>query len=85
VADATNQNDGRLNTVPRAAALRGIGIRQLRAAIATGEVRAYQIGGWPRVRLADVDSWIESKRVAATDHARARVEERLAYEGRRTG
>jgi excisionase family DNA binding protein len=41
----------------------GLGRRQLRAAIDNGELTAFAVGGWLRVRWVDVQSWIESRRV----------------------
>ena len=53
-----------LTTVPRAARARKIGPRQIRRAIKARELPFYMIGSWPRVRLEDVDQWIESRRQA---------------------
>lgn len=50
-------------TLPRVARVKGIGVRQLRRAVRDGELTAFGIGKWPRVREADVDSWIERQRV----------------------
>ncbi len=58
-ADPAPQN---LITVPVAARERNLGERQLRRAIEANELPAYQIGGWTRVRLGDVDEWIQSRR-----------------------
>jgi len=40
----------------------GIGIRQLRCAIASGELPVFDIGGWPRVCWNDVLDFIEAHR-----------------------
>ncbi|GAF85910.1 unnamed protein product [marine sediment metagenome] len=58
----TGSHDPRLIPVREAARLRGIYARRLWAAIQDGALPAYKIGGWLRVRLADVDDWIESTR-----------------------
>jgi len=47
-------------TVPAAARARNLDPRQLKRAIRRRELRAFDFGGWPRVRLEDVDCWIES-------------------------
>ncbi len=49
-------------TIPEAARRGGFGGRQLRRAIDRGELRVFDIGGWPRVRWSDVVAWVESKR-----------------------
>ena len=53
-----------LATIPVAARLAGVGQRQLRRATRNGEIVTYMVGGWPRVRWADVVEWIEGQRVA---------------------
>jgi excisionase family DNA binding protein len=60
---APTDTDTALTTVPRIARARNVGVRQLRAAIAAGELPAYQIGKWHRVRPSEVDRWIERQRV----------------------
>jgi len=60
--DATSTHLDDLTTMPRAARARNLGVRQIRRAVRAGELPVYSIGGWPRVRLADVDEWIESRR-----------------------
>jgi excisionase family DNA binding protein len=63
-----------LLTVPGVARALGVGVRQLRRAVRAGEIPTYAIGGWPRVRRADVDAWVASRRVrhgAAGDVHRA--------------
>lgn len=69
-------------TIPQAAKRLGIGRRQLKRATEVGDVAVYQVGGWPRVRWSEVLRWIESQRVPVSNHARARVEERLQHEAR---
>ena len=75
-------SDMELLTIPAAAHRLGIGRKQLRRAVAEGELDTYQIGAWPRVRWADVRNWAGSKRVRPTSHARRRVAEILACETR---
>lgn len=58
-----NNPDRALLTVREAARYHGIYPRQLWRSIRDGSLPAYQIGGWQRVRLADVDAWLESRRV----------------------
>jgi len=53
----------RLISVRDAGRLRGIHAPRLWAAIRDGSLPAFQIGGWLRVRIGDVDRWIESMRV----------------------
>ena len=66
--DTTTPTDlNRLVTVRQAAVLRGVYVRRLWAAIRDGSLPAYQIGGWLRVRLADVDEWIETMRLSTED------------------
>lgn len=55
----------KLVRVREAARRRGVYVRRLWAAIRSGELPAYQIGGWLRVRLSDVDRWIEGFRVTS--------------------
>ncbi len=69
-----------LITIPFAARKAGIGVRQLRSAIAAGQIPVFKIGRWPRVRWRDVLRWIDDKRVPATPHAERRVAEVLARE-----
>ena len=70
-------------TIPRAAKRVGVGVRQLREAIRLGELPAFRIGAWPRVRWIDVIRWICAQRIPSTSHARRRVAEVLAREARR--
>jgi excisionase family DNA binding protein len=58
-----NEPDRALVTVREAARHHGIYPRQLWRSIRDGSLPAYQIGGWQRVRLADVDAWLETRRV----------------------
>ena len=58
-----NETDRALVTVREAARHHGIYPRQLWRSIRDGSLRAYQIGGWQRVRLADVEAWLETRRV----------------------
>ena len=51
-----------LVTIPEAARLTGLGHRQLRRAVAHGDLEVFDIGGWPRVRWQDVLAWIEATR-----------------------
>jgi len=52
----------RLWTVSAAARARGVYARRLWAAIRTGRLPAFQVGHWLRVRLEDVDAWIDTQR-----------------------
>ncbi len=58
-----NETDRALVTVREAARHHGIYPRQLWRSIRDGSLPAYQIGGWQRVRLADVEAWLETRRV----------------------
>jgi excisionase family DNA binding protein len=58
-----NETDRALVTVREAARHHGIYPRQLWRSIRNGSLTAYQIGGWQRVRLADVEAWLETRRV----------------------
>jgi excisionase family DNA binding protein len=57
-----DSHDSRLFLVKRAAELRGIYPPRLWRAIRRGQVPAYRIGAWLRVRLEDVDHWIDSQK-----------------------
>ena len=48
--------------VAQAAKARGLPPRRVRSAIRNGELRAFVIGSWWRVRLRDLDNWIENHR-----------------------
>jgi hypothetical protein len=43
-------------------------------------LRAFQIGGWLRVRLEDVDAWLEGQKY--DPHQKLRLEEPSRREGR---
>jgi excisionase family DNA binding protein len=58
-----NETDRALVTVREAARHHGIYPRHLWRSIRDGSLPAYQIGGWQRVRLSDVDAWLEACRV----------------------
>ena len=62
----TTTHDSKLIPVREAARSRGVYVRRLWTAIREGELPAYRIGSWLRVRLADVDTWIETRRVEVT-------------------
>lgn len=47
-------------TIPEAARRLGLGRRQIQRAIDGGRVEEFRVGGWPRVRLDDVRSWVLS-------------------------
>ena len=79
-ASADQAESPELLTVPTAARRAGIGVRQLRRAITSGEVPHYQVGSWPRVRWREVVQWINAQRVRITRHAERRVAEVLARE-----
>lgn len=79
--ERTAPNISEYVTVPRAARLRGISVKRLRRAVNEGRCRAVTVETtWPRVRLHDVDAWIESTRLHPTSHARQRVAEVLERE-----
>jgi excisionase family DNA binding protein len=67
--------DPELLTLPRAARRVGVGVRQIRRAVKCGDLPAYQVGAWPRVRRSDLSRWISSQRVRPTDHAHRRLAE----------
>jgi hypothetical protein len=46
----------------RAAREAGVSLRQLRRAMDRGDVPAWVIGGWTRVRPADVSAWLATLR-----------------------
>jgi len=83
VAETSRLSDcGELVTIPAAARRLGVGPRQLRRAVARGELETYHIGGWPRLRWRKVLRWLESRRAPTTSHARRRAAEVLARESR---
>ena len=51
-------------TRQEAARRAGIGLRQITRGIADGEIGAYRIGGWTRVKWSDVQDWIEGQRLS---------------------
>ena len=51
-----------LVTLPQVNRRTGLGLRQLRRAVASGDLEIFDIGSWPRVRWADVLGWIERNR-----------------------
>ena len=53
-------------TIPVASRRTGLGIRQLRRGIDRGQLPAYDVGGWPRLRWREVVAWIESQRRPGT-------------------
>jgi excisionase family DNA binding protein len=57
-------------TIPEAARRAGIGRRQLRRAVARGELPVFDLGGWPRVRWSDVERWFASRRRPVREGAR---------------
>ena len=61
------RNAYRLVTLATAAHETGITRKRLRAAINYGSLPAYQVGAWLRVRLADIDRWLEDHRYPAHD------------------
>lgn len=70
-------------TLPEASRRFGIGLKKLRQRATEGCFPLYTGGtSWPRVKFAEVEAWLRSTRVPVTQHARQRVEEILAREGR---
>ena len=68
-------------TIPRASRLLGISAKRLRVAVKDGAFPVYDMGtAWPRVRVSQVQRWVESTRVPLTDHAARRVDEVLERE-----
>jgi excisionase family DNA binding protein len=61
------RNSYRLVTLATAARETGITRKRLRAAVSDGTLPAYQIGAWLRIRLADIDQWLEDRRYPAHD------------------
>ena len=60
-------------TVPEAVRRSGLGLRQFRRAIRWGELPAYDVGGWPRLRWSEVLAFVESKRRTAPDQRGTRT------------
>lgn len=54
--------------------------RPIERAMQSGAIPVYDVGGWRRVRWADVLTWLEAQRVRPTPHARARLREVLERE-----
>lgn len=59
---AQNESE-QFTTIGKVARDLGIGVRQIRRAVCAGKIPAYGIGSWKRVRVADVDRWIDSLRL----------------------
>jgi excisionase family DNA binding protein len=57
-------------TVPEAARRAGIGLRQVRRAVAQGDLPVFDLGGWPRVRWSDVELWFASPKRRSGSEAR---------------
>ncbi len=51
--------ESQLMTIPEAARRSGLGLRQFRRAIESGELPVFDVGDWPRVRWSDVLAWVE--------------------------
>ena len=58
----------------------GIGANRIRAAIRTGELTAFHVGTWARVKPRDFLLWLESQRVRPTSHAQQCVDQILERE-----
>ena len=70
-------------TIPHASRLLGISARRLRLAVRDGKFPIYDVGtAWPRVKVSEVQRWIESTRAPLTDHAAKRVYEIKTRESR---
>ena len=71
-------------TIPQAAKRLGIGVKLLRRRARGGAFPVYRPGtSWPRVRIADVERWVDSTRIRVTDDDRAFVDEVISGEGTR--
>ncbi len=69
-------------TINQAARRFGTGAKRLRTLAAAGAFPMYDLGtAWPRVKFSEVETWLRSTRVPATDHAAKRVDEILEREG----
>ena len=53
-------------TMPRAARETGIGLRQFRRAVKTGDLPVYDVGGWPRLKWEEIAAWLDRRRRRAT-------------------
>ena len=49
-------------TIPEAARRSGLGLRQFRRAIESGDLAVFDVGGWPRLSWESVLAWIEGTR-----------------------
>ena len=68
-------------TLPEAARRFSIGLKKLRRRGAEGCFPVYTgETTWPRVKFSEVEAWLRSTRIPVSNHARARVEERLQHE-----
>jgi excisionase family DNA binding protein len=64
----TEPKPSALRTVPSAAAHFDLPARILREAIEEGEIDSFRFGRrWLRVRLADVETWIQAHRLHAAE------------------
>lgn len=53
-------------TIPEASRIFGIGLKRLRQCAAEGCFPVYMAGAsWPRVKLSEVEEWLQSTRVQA--------------------
>ena len=52
----------RLVPISEAASRVGLHPRRLRDAVRQGDLRAFAVGGWWRVRLEDVEDWLDNLR-----------------------
>ena len=75
----------RLLSVADVAEATGLSETAVYRAIAVGELRASKLRGRLRVRLADLESWIDSNRVSPAEEPRikARARGRVAMSGSR--
>jgi hypothetical protein len=58
---------GEFVTIPEAARRSGLGLRQFRRAIASGDLPVFDIGVWPRLRWSEVIAWIEGTKRGSRD------------------
>jgi hypothetical protein len=78
---------GEFSTIPRGCAHLGVGERFAEREIAEGNLPVFWVGGWRRIRIADLRRCVESRRVipktaAGAAHVARRLEEVLAQEAR---
>jgi hypothetical protein len=52
----------KIETLPALSRESGVSTRQIRAAIERGELDAFRLGAWWRVRPPDFWTWLESRR-----------------------